>query len=108
MRKPIPIACLALLGTAGHAWAEQATETFFTARQKIQRASVSGAHTDDTGACRLSTDNIEQGRHGLNASLAMPPNSNALSRMMAGPLVQNAATLAHTYTTSGIRYQMKL
>jgi iron complex outermembrane receptor protein len=34
-------------------------------------------------------DNIEQGRHGANVSLAMPGKSGALSWMMTGALMQN-------------------
>jgi iron complex outermembrane receptor protein len=34
-------------------------------------------------------DNIEQGRHGLNASLAMPGKAGALTWMLTGSLMQN-------------------
>jgi outer membrane receptor for ferrienterochelin and colicins len=59
MSKLIPMACLALLGTAGHAWAEQTAEPApkgqENTRQKIQQVTVSGARADDTEARRLST-----------------------------------------------------
>jgi iron complex outermembrane receptor protein len=59
MRKLIPMACLALLGTAGHAWAsapEQDTRTgTVPAAPSIQQVTVSGARADDTEARRIST-----------------------------------------------------
>jgi outer membrane receptor for ferrienterochelin and colicins len=63
MSKLIPMACLALLGTAGHAWADQETaasaetaqKTQQKTQQKIQQVSVSGARADDTEARRIST-----------------------------------------------------
>jgi iron complex outermembrane receptor protein len=59
MSKLIPIACLALLGTAGHASAESgqnlppATES--AAQDKIQQVNVNGTRADDTETRRLST-----------------------------------------------------
>ena len=60
MSKLIPIACLALLGTAGPAWADQAQESTSSSGQrpdqgKIQQVNVSGARADDTESRRLST-----------------------------------------------------
>ena len=76
MSKLIPMACLALLGTAGHAWAfaqssDQATSVdpasipatpagtktpaTPTAQQGVTQVRVSGARADDTEARRLST-----------------------------------------------------
>jgi iron complex outermembrane receptor protein len=59
MRKLIPMACLALLGTAGHAWAsapEQDTRTgTVPAAPSIQQVTVSGERADDTEARRIST-----------------------------------------------------
>jgi outer membrane receptor for ferrienterochelin and colicins len=70
MSKLIPMACLALLGTAGHAWAfsqssDQATnpaeptstqnDKTTTGAQGVQQVRVSGARADDTEARRLST-----------------------------------------------------
>ncbi|WP_229421106.1 TonB-dependent receptor plug domain-containing protein [Telluria antibiotica] len=59
MSKLIPIACLALLGTAGHASAESgqnlppATES--ATADKIQQVNVNGTRADDTETRRLST-----------------------------------------------------
>jgi len=58
MSKLIPMACLALLGTAGHAWADQAStnaDPHPTPDTKIQQVNVSGARADDTEARRIST-----------------------------------------------------
>jgi iron complex outermembrane receptor protein len=55
MSKLIPMACLALLGTAGHAGAEQSAEQSAETASKIQQVTVSGARADDTEARRLST-----------------------------------------------------
>ncbi|MCS0582879.1 TonB-dependent receptor [Massilia pinisoli] len=64
MSKLIPIACLALLGTAGHASAESgqnlppATESAAPhtgAVDKIQQVNVNGTRADDTETRRLST-----------------------------------------------------
>jgi iron complex outermembrane receptor protein len=55
MSKLIPMACLALLGTAGHAWAEQTAETPPKIQQGVAQVRVSGARADDTEARRLST-----------------------------------------------------
>jgi iron complex outermembrane receptor protein len=55
MSKLIPMACLALLGTAGHAGAEQSAEQSAETASKIQQVKVSGARADDTEARRLST-----------------------------------------------------
>jgi iron complex outermembrane receptor protein len=55
MSKLIPMACLALLGTAGHAGAEQSADQSAETASKIQQVTVSGARADDTEARRLST-----------------------------------------------------
>jgi len=66
MSKLIPMACLALLGTAGYAWGDQAvtsadphstsaTPAASNTEQKIQQVTVSGARADDTEARRIST-----------------------------------------------------
>jgi iron complex outermembrane receptor protein len=64
MNKLIPMACLALLGTAGHALAlPQSSDQAPTAdpkpasstQQGIQKVTVSGARADDTEARRIST-----------------------------------------------------
>ncbi|MGZ3352155.1 MAG: TonB-dependent receptor plug domain-containing protein, partial [Xanthobacteraceae bacterium] len=68
MSKLIPMACLALLGTAGQAWAEQATTTAdpnvtsskqtppaSNSQQAVTQVRVSGARADDTEARRIST-----------------------------------------------------
>lgn len=58
MSKLIPMACLALLGTAGHAWADQAStraDPHPTSDTRIQQVNVSGARADDTEARRIST-----------------------------------------------------
>lgn len=66
MSKLIPMACLALLGTAGYAWGDQAvtsadphstsaTPAASSTEQKIQQVTVSGARADDTEARRIST-----------------------------------------------------
>jgi iron complex outermembrane receptor protein len=55
MSKLIPMACLALLGMAGHAGAEQSAEQSAETASKIQQVKVSGARADDTEARRLST-----------------------------------------------------
>jgi outer membrane receptor for ferrienterochelin and colicins len=69
MSKLIPMACLALLGTAGHAWAadpdstpvttpapkQAARTTAVPASPSIQQVTVSGARADDTEARRIST-----------------------------------------------------
>jgi iron complex outermembrane receptor protein len=53
MSKRIPIACLALLGTAGHAWAESGQN--LSPATDIQQVNVSGTRADDTETRRLST-----------------------------------------------------
>jgi iron complex outermembrane receptor protein len=59
MRPLIPIACLALLGTAGPAWAQSGPTPPPTndspTTGKIQQVNVSGARADDTETRRLST-----------------------------------------------------
>jgi iron complex outermembrane receptor protein len=65
MHKLIPMACLALLGTAGHAGAQEnaAADPVATspsnnktpAAPKVQQVTISGARADDTEARRLST-----------------------------------------------------
>lgn len=57
MSKLIPIACLALLGTAGHASAEsgQNLPTESATSDKIQQVNVNGTRADDTETRRLST-----------------------------------------------------
>jgi iron complex outermembrane receptor protein len=61
MSKLIPMACLALLGTAGHAWAsDPETEVkqragTVPAAPSIQQVTVSGARADDLDARRIST-----------------------------------------------------
>jgi iron complex outermembrane receptor protein len=53
MSKRIPIACLALLGTAGHAWAQSGQNP--PPATDIQQVNVSGTRADDTETRRLST-----------------------------------------------------
>jgi len=112
MSKLIPMACLALLGTAGYAWGDQAvtsadphstsaTPAASSTEQKIQQVTVSGARADDTEARRISTAaKMVFGREELERN-----GDTSVSEVLK---LQSAATLAHTYTTFGIRYETKL
>lgn len=111
MSKLIPMACLALLGTAGHAWAEQTAETSRKTQQGVQQVAVSGARMRGTrrqfdvdGLWKLNT--MSQLR--LSADNLDPHLSETARSLDTGPLVQSAATLTHTYITLGIRHEMKL
>jgi iron complex outermembrane receptor protein len=101
MRPLIPIACLALPGTAGPALAQSGQPPSPTNASpttgKIQQVNVSGARADDTETRRLSSANN------------LDPRSYDSARSVdTGSLVQSAVTATRTYPTLGIRYEMKM
>ena len=98
MNKLIPMACMALLGTAGHALALPQSSDQAPAADPTPSSTTTGKPTRQaaSGKAVPAAPSIQQ------------ITVNGARSLDTGPLVQSAAAAAHTYTTFGIRYEMKL
>jgi len=91
MSKLVPIACLALLGTAGYAAAAPSE----TGRDSPQ-ASSARAGQQATRSCGFSANKLD------------PRVVDSARSVDTGLVTPGAATATRTYTTLGIRYEMKM